>query len=143
MSTANALPDLLRRFVATPYRYKANLHSTIVMFETNDQELFTTFRSRAEQLAGVLVSSDTAWHWKVVRDPDVSQDGEATFLLSGETLSVLFLGAGTVVAIDWNQGELLGFVASNNSPQHLLDALIEIGQKHHRNCDCGTLASPQ
>jgi hypothetical protein len=82
-------------------------------------------------VASALVSSGKPWYWKVVRDYDVSQDGNNVFLLSGESLSTVFLGSGTVVAIDWNQGELLGFVAANISAQQLLDVLIEVGQQHH------------
>ena len=49
---------------------------------------------------------------------------------SGERLSALFLGAGTVVAIDWDRGELLGFVAVNVPAQHLLDLLLDAARQH-------------
>lgn len=138
MSTVTRLPDLLRRFAATPYQFTAFLYSTTITFETNDQELLTAFRTGAEQLEGVLASSDKSWYWKVVRDYDVSQGVTDSFLFSGQRLSTIFLGTGTVVAIDWDRGELLGFVAASVPAQHLLDLLLDAGQQHQLHYECGS-----
>lgn len=140
MSTAIGLPDLLRRFVATPYRFGAILYSKTVTFETNDRELLIGFRARAEELAGVLVSSSgKPWYWKVVRDYDISNEGDDALLLSSKELTTLSLGMGTVVAFDWNSGELLGFVAANISTEYLLDALLDVARGRCPN-DKGTSA---
>ena len=136
MSTATGVPDLLRRFTATTYSFGAVYGAAVITFETNDQVLLSAFRTRAEQLAGLLVSSQKPWHWKVVRDFDVSQDDGEIFLLGGQSLSTIFMGTGTVVAIDWTQGELLGFVAANISDHQLLDAIIAIGKQHHLKYEC-------
>jgi hypothetical protein len=140
MSIATSLPDLLRRFVATPYRFEEVLQSTVVALETNDQGLLTGFRVRAEELAGVLASpSDKYWYWKVIRDYDVFQEDHHRFLLDDETTSTLFLGTGTVVAIDWQRDELLGFVAAGISTQCLVDALIDLATRHHLNNEANLL----
>jgi hypothetical protein len=131
MSTVATTPDLLRRFIATPHRFGALLCSTVISFETNDQELLTAFRAGAEHLAGALVSSSQKpWYWKVIRDYDVVQVDVVPFVLEDETLSTLFVGTGTVAAVDWESRELLGFIAANISAQYLLDALINLGNQH-------------
>jgi hypothetical protein len=142
MSTATGIPDLLRRFVPTPYRFWIVLASTIVRFETNDQELLRAFRTRADQLLAGLASSVKSWSWKIIRDYDVSHDTDELFLLSGETLSTLFLGTGTVVAIDWNRGELLGFVASEITAKCFLDMLLGVAQKDHLHYERGPITEP-
>ncbi len=131
MSTVTGLPDLLRRFPATPYQFTAFLCSTTITFETNDPELLTAFRTRGKQLAHALEYSDKSWYWKVVRDHDISQDDNDSFLLSAEQLSTIFVGTGTVAAIDWDRGELLGFVAASVPAQCLLDLLLDAAQQHH------------
>src|SRR6185312_2324598 len=69
MSAAVPLPDLLRRFVLTPYRFSAVAGSVVISFETNDQELLAGFRDRTEQLVSALkLPSHNTWHWKLVRD---------------------------------------------------------------------------
>jgi hypothetical protein len=141
MSTDTALPDLLRRFVATPHRCRAVAQSMIITIETNDQEMLAALRDRAEQLIGVLrSSSDSAWHWKLVRDHDFSQSTFEAHLLSGDALSTLFLGTGTIVAIDWIRGELLGFVAANLPAQQLLDILLDLARRGHLHPGNGTTA---
>jgi hypothetical protein len=138
MSTVTGLPDLLRRFTVTPYQFTAFLYSTTITFETNDPELLTAFRTRAEQLANALRYSDKSWYWKVARDHDISQDGNDSFVLSAQPLSTIFLGNETVAAIDWDQGELLGFVAANVPAQYLLDLLLDAAQQHHLHCERGS-----
>lgn len=94
------------------------------------------FRASADQFVVALLSiSDKPWTWKVVRDYDVSQQGNQAYLLTGETLSTLFVGAGTVVAIDWDRAELLGFLAENFSLQELRGALLDAAQQRWLLCD--------
>jgi len=143
MSAAVPLPDLLRRFVLTPYRFSAVAGSIVISFETNDQELLVGFRDRTEQLVSALkLPSHNTWHWKLVRDHDVSQTGHDAYLLSGETLSVIFLGMGTVVAIDWGKGEILGFIAANTPVKQLLDVLMDFRQRSHSGQDAGRVEMP-
>lgn len=144
MSQPSALPDLLRRFVATPLRFGAVLHSTPIAFETNDGELLSTFRSRAERLAIALTScANKPWVWKIIRDNDIPEEDHQAYLLSGETLSALFLGTHTAVAIDWERGELLGFVSTDVSASHLVDILIEAAQQRHQSHDYRCLGKPR
>lgn len=130
MSTVAGLPDLLRRFVETPYRFKIVLCSTFIAFETNDQELLSIFRARAEQLLNALRAGDQPWRWKIVRDDHVPLEGSRISVLSGEMLTTIFIGTGTIVAIDHGRSELLGFVAANVHAEHLLDALLDAAQQH-------------
>ena len=130
MSTAGALPDLLRRFVPTPYRFEVAFHSAVVVFDTNDPGLLAAFRASAEQVARVLESNHTFWHWKIVRDYDISQGGYEIFLLNGEMLTTLFQGRGTVLAIDWDRGEVLGFLSADASIRQLIETLPDVARRH-------------
>lgn len=137
MTNADGLPDLLRRFTATPYRFAALLHTTVITFETNDHKMLAAFEARSEELAGALMSfPGRQWHCKIVRDFDVSNKNDEPYLINTQTLSTLFLGTGTFLGIDWQQGELLGFVAADLSSIDLLDALITVAQQHHLTCEC-------
>ncbi len=75
----------------------------------------------------------------MIRDYDVFQEDHHRFLLDDETTSTLFLGTGTVVAIDWQRDELLGFVAAGISTQCLVDALIDLATRHHLNNEANLL----
>lgn len=132
MSANAGLPDLLRRFVPTPHAFATVLHSGDVRFKTNDPALLAMFGDQAEQLITVLAwTSEGPWSWKLIRDHDVCQNGHEAYFLSSGNLSTVFLGTGTVAAIDWQRRELVGFVAEGVSAQQLLELLLALGEQDH------------
>ena len=136
MSNVKGLPDLLRRFVATPYSFGVILNSTVISFETNEEELLAIFRARAEELAGVLSLHCKSWLWKILRDGEIRHSNHKLLLLTDEDKTTLFFGTGTVFAIDWRRGEILGFVVKDVSAQRLLDMLIDAARRHHSSLQC-------
>jgi hypothetical protein len=110
MSSGNTLvPDLLRRFVPTPHVFNFLAGESCVRLETNDPSIVAAMRS------GTALSSDgnrgLSYSWKLIRDEAAPCGGQEVTILSFGPLSTVLLGAGTVIAIDRERWEVLGFIA--------------------------------
>jgi hypothetical protein len=115
-------PDLLRRFVPTPYVFDRYEGSNRFLVESNDLEIALSVRHslvahrQAKQTGGLTC--------KLIRDAAGSVDGSEITVISDGTLRVLYLGTGTILIHDHERSELLGFIARNVKAQELVSSLL-------------------
>lgn len=115
-------PDLLRRFVPTPYVFSKGDGPNRLFVESNDLEIALGIRRAGlVQLQGKRAG---ALLCKLIRDlADLVDRSEITIISDG-TLRVLYLGRATILIYDQERSELLGFVARNVKVEELISSLI-------------------
>lgn len=115
-------PDLLRRFVPTPYVFDRHDGSNRFLVESNDLEIALNVRNsivahrQANRNGGLIC--------KLIRDTTSPVDGSEITLVSNGTLQILYLGTGTILIHDHERSELLGFIGRNVKAQELVSSLI-------------------
>ena len=107
------VPDLLRRFVATPNSYVFRIGSTYARLKTNDPTLADAIQSATvcQENSDAQKDSD----WKLIRDEQAPCGGKEVSVLSAAPVGTVLLGAGTVIAVDRDRHEVLGFIAPDLS----------------------------
>jgi hypothetical protein len=115
-------PDLLRRFVPTPYVFSKRDGPNRLFVESNDLEIALSVR----QAGFVHRQSKRAWGLvcKLIRDMAGPVDGSEITIISDGALRVLYLGRGTVLIHDHERSELFGFIARNVKVEELVSSLI-------------------
>jgi hypothetical protein len=114
-------PDLLRRFVPTPYVIRSQRPSQVCV-ESNDLEVALAIRqcgrvmSQGRETGGLLC--------KIIRDGAASVEGGATMLVADVALRVLQRGSGTILIYDCERAELLGFIPRYAMVEELISSLI-------------------
>ena len=109
----NHVPDLLRRFVATPNSSVFRIGSTYARLETNDPTLADTIQSATVCHENSDAQKDS--DWKLIRDEQAPCGGKELSVLSAAPISTVLLGPGTVIAVDRERHEVLGFIAPDIS----------------------------
>ncbi len=115
-------PDLLRRFVPTPYVFSKYDGSNRLLVESNDLEIALGVRHsgivhrEGNRVGGLLC--------KFIRDMTGPVDGSEITIVSDGVLRVLYLGRGTILIYDRERSELLGFIAPSVQVQELVSSLI-------------------
>jgi hypothetical protein len=115
-------PDLLRRFVPTPYVFGTRDKPNRSLVESNDLEIAlgvsrsNLFCRQNNRTGGVLC--------RLIRDMSAQGDGSEIILISDGMLRVLFLGRTTILIHDRERSELLGFVARELPVRQLVSSLI-------------------
>ncbi len=114
-------PDLLRRFVPTPYVFSKCDGPNRLVVESNDLEIALSVRQagivhRQGKRGGELVC-------KLIRDMAGPVDGSEITIASHGALRVLYLGRGTILIHDHERSEFLGFIARNVTVQELVSSL--------------------
>jgi hypothetical protein len=115
-------PDLLRRFVPTPYVFSNGDGPNRLDVESNDLEIALAIRQaslaqRRGKRAGALLC-------KLIRDlADLVDRSEITIISSGP-LRVMYRGRATILIYDQERSELFGFVARNVEVEELVSSLI-------------------
>ena len=114
MSTETSnVPDLLRRFVATPNSSVFRIGSTYARLETNDPTLADTIQSATVCHENSDAQKDS--DWKLIRDEQAPCGGKEVSVLSATPIGTVLLGPGTVIAVDRERHEVLGFIAPDIS----------------------------
>jgi hypothetical protein len=115
-------PDLLRRFVATPYTFRKYDGANRICVESNDLEIaLSVRRSGIIQRQG---SRTGGLHCKLIRDMAGPVDSSEISIISDGTLQTLRLGRGTILIHDLERSELLGFISPNVKANELVSSLI-------------------
>ena len=122
MSNGATVPDLLRRFAAATHVCNLLIGNSQVRLETNDPLIVTAMQ-------GLVAPSppqhaELSYFWKLIRDELAPRGGDEVRELSCGPLSTVLLGVGTIVVIDRQRHEVLGFIAPGISAQHLLAVLL-------------------
>jgi hypothetical protein len=115
-------PDLLRRFVPTPYVFSTFEGPKHITVESNDLEIALSVRHseivhREGNRAGGL-------RCKFIRDMTGPMDDSEITIVSDGILRVLSMGRGTILIHDRERSELLGFIARKVPVQDLVSSLI-------------------
>jgi hypothetical protein len=125
MSGGNTfVPDLLRRFV--PARHVSNVLAgdTSVRLETNDPSII-------EAMAKItaLPSQENGGHsyfWRLIRDEETPCGGQEVTILSSGPLSTFLLGVGTMIVVDRERREVLGFIAADVGEKELITRCLPL-----------------
>jgi hypothetical protein len=100
-------PDLLKRFVPTPFRADLQMGSTRVVVKTNDPAipgLLRGFKARSR------VRPLRRFRWKLVRDGDVRAPASRPILLRNGPVVVLSMGPACLIGVDYEKNELFAFL---------------------------------
>ena len=117
-------PDLLRRFVFTHHIALHQVNEIAVRLETNDTEIAMAMRANFssspehEELPPFL--------WKLIRDDEAPCGGQEVTILSSGPLSTVLIGPATVICIDRQQREVLGFLSASISALEFVTAVVPI-----------------
>jgi hypothetical protein len=115
-------PDLLRRFVPTPYVFSDCDGPNRTLVQSNDLEIalrvrrFVVVHREGTRTGGLFC--------KFIRDMSSPADGSEITIVSDGVLRVLYLGRATILIHDRERSELLGFIASDVQVQELVSSLI-------------------
>jgi hypothetical protein len=115
-------PDLLRRFVPTPYVFSNGDGPNRLVVESNDLEVALGIRQAG--LAQLRGKRAGALLCKLIRDLAVLVDRSEITIISDGPLRVLYLGRATILIYDQERSELFGFVARNVKVEELISSLI-------------------
>jgi hypothetical protein len=115
-------PDLLRRFVATPYTFSKHDGANRICVESNDLEIALSVRRSS--IAQLQRNRIGGLHCKLIRDMAGPVDNSEISMVSDGTLEVLCLGRGTILIHDVERSELLGFISPNVKAEDLVSSLI-------------------
>jgi hypothetical protein len=123
MSDASAgIPDLLRRFVPAPHVLCCQLEGINLQLETNDPAIADTL---AKATTGIF--ADARVHaWVLLRDEAAPCDGQEVTIVSWGGLSTILCGSGTVIAVDREQREVVGFLAANITAQEFANRMLPL-----------------
>jgi len=114
-------PDLLRRFVATPYVFCSGYGKKQLCIQSNDLGVALSIRRscitrRFKGNSDVLV-------WKLIRDSSAPEDGAQILTISDGVLRTLHFGTGTVLIYDCERAEVLGFISATVKTNQLVSSL--------------------
>lgn len=109
----DGVPDLLRRYIATPYISTVFTDAGFVTLETNDMDLSDTIRHELSRCTEHRSGHDDygSQQWKLIRDDAAPRGGDQVTILSTMTLQTLLFGNGTIITVDRERREVLGFIA--------------------------------
>jgi hypothetical protein len=115
-------PDLLRRFVATPYVFNSSVGRQPLCIQSNDLEIALSIRRSC--IAHCFKGGPDVLVWKLIRDAAAPEDDAQILIISDGVLRTLHLGTGTVLIYDRERAEVLGFISAAVKTQQLSSSLI-------------------
>lgn len=115
-------PDLLRRFVATPYVFVDSVGPNRCSVRSNDLGIALAVRRYWRSQRGENLS--TIVSWQLIRDVLVPNDTTEVTLIHAAELRTLTVGTETILFYDVRRSECLGFVSSTIAIKHLISELI-------------------
>jgi len=115
------VPDLLRRFAPTPYSTRVLIHGVETEFHTDDVEIVAKMQPMTRD--SIRCGSQTLLA-KVIRDREAPTSDSEVSIISAPPLTTLLVGTGTVLVLDCERREILGFLASSISAARFVDELL-------------------
>lgn len=122
----NPVPDLLKRFVRTPYKLIAK--GAIV--ETNDLDLLEQFEIGIGSAKLATVAPN--FRIRVVRDPEAPTGSRQVHNYSSEAMCVLQVGEGTVIMVDLEERRVFAFLASDISNEQFAHLYLPLAVSQAR-----------
>jgi hypothetical protein len=117
----NEVPDLLQRFVPTPYNALIKLFDTAISFQCNDKELIASLEQ-----AGAKNRGTPSLAARLVRDYAAPSGGLDITVISTSPVATIMVGAGTVLAVDLEHREIFGFIAASVSAEDFINTVLPV-----------------
>ena len=118
-------PDLLKRFVATPFKFIA--HGFTI--ETNDLDLLEQFDQRDQLNAFAAVASD--FRIRVIREAtDPANASEEVRTICAESSCAVLVGMDTIILVDREQRRVFAFVARDLPQERFAHQLLPSAIRH-------------
>jgi hypothetical protein len=138
-TTETNVPDLLRRFAPAPHRARVVIGEIEFAVQSNDPEVVAAiqragFGGRKERHSTVLAM-------KVIRDRCAPRDSSNLTILSSWPLTTLLIGTGTVLTLDCERCEIMGFLAPTVPADRFVDELLPLLLDRLRRSKSRPLAS--
>lgn len=115
-------PDLLRRFVATPYVFTNDDGPDRLSVRSNDLEIAITIRRH--WLNPSRGNRPSVVSWKILRDIAVPDNSTEVSILYDKNLRTLIVGTGAILSYDIQRSEILGFISAKTTVNQLASSLI-------------------
>ena len=124
IATRSAVPDLLKRFVPTPYKLIAR-GATV---ETNDLELLEQFEINDNSVR--LATLTPNFHMRVIRDATAPADSNSVRMLCQAPVCLLLVGSGTIIMVDREFRKVFAFLASDVSNERFAHLYLPLAMTH-------------
>jgi hypothetical protein len=124
MRSQSRLPDLLRRFVATPYVFTNGAGPDRLSVQSNDLEIALAIRRH--WIDNIHQNRPAVIFWEILRDIAAPDSLAELSILHGKKLRTLMIGAGTILLFDVERAEVFGFVAAKITVEQLSSSLIPL-----------------
>ena len=115
-------PDLLRRFVATPYVFMNSVGSHRCSVRSNDLEIALAVRGYWSSQKDEKRPSVNSW--QLIRETLAADNTAEITLLHTLDLRMLMVGTETILLYDIRRSELLGFLSPTTTAKCLVSELI-------------------
>lgn len=126
-----SVPDLLRRFAPTPLIAVASLDNTRIVLQTNDPALVSAMQPSAPDLT--VRPQQRRLSMKIVRDKEApTTDAEIT-IIEQWPLTTLLAGLGTILILDHQRSELLGFLAPSVTTERFFLEMLPLLLRRFRD----------
>ncbi len=122
--THATVPDLLRRFSSTPYCAIIGVGNIPLRVETNDLAIISEMQKASVQRGHSY--SDGLLFLKVIRDKDAPCDGGAVTILLAYPLLTLRVGVGTMIVLDCESREAMGFLSPDVAAEEFACTLFPL-----------------
>lgn len=116
-------PDLLRRFVATPYHTVIRAKNSHCRVMSNDSDLIECLR---ELSLASNRSNRADWVCRILRDIDRPVGAEKEISFGHDGLHVECYQSGTQFVVDWESREIFGFIAPGDEVSDVVGRLVSL-----------------
>jgi hypothetical protein len=124
--TRATVPDLLRRCAAAPYSAIIGGGDIALRVETNDLAIISEMQKANVQHSHC--DSGGLLFLKIIRDDDAPCDGGAVTVVSAYPLVILRVGIGTMIMLDCERREALGFLAPELTAEEFAGTLFPLAR---------------
>jgi hypothetical protein len=123
-ANGTGVPDLLRRFTPAPHCVRVRFRQFDINLQTNDAELAVAMEPAVG--AQTKGSNPPSLLMRVIRDDEAPSSSSQLTRVTCGPLVTLLLGAGTMLTMDCERYELLGFLAPAVPVERVLEELLPL-----------------
>jgi hypothetical protein len=127
----SSIPDLLRRFAPAAHELCASVDGIVVSLRTNDFDIGIAFENAGAQHRDV--GPEQAVLVKVIRDDDAPIGQADVTVVTSWPLVTILRGSGTMICLDCERREILGFVATDVSAEEFVSRLLPLALQRLQN----------
>ena len=119
IDTTTGVPDLLQRFVETPFSTTVAIDGAEITLQSNAQLDGVKSQARGDNFIPRLTAT-------IVHDPEAPTDNSRIAVIKSWPVATVLAGTGTILALDCERCDILGFLAPTVSSERLLNELLPI-----------------